>query len=65
MAMALRPEGVLEAAERPLEVVLGRSVARGATLVDWQRQLGRPDRARILLRYDQAALEAQVRAALA
>ncbi len=65
MAMALRPAGVLEAAERPVEVVLGRSAARGATLVDWQRQLGRPDRARILLRYDQAALEAQVREALA
>ena len=64
MAMALRPDGVLEAAERPVEVVLGRSAARGATLVDWQRQLGRPDRARILLRYDQSALEAQVREAL-
>lgn len=64
MAMALRPDGVVEAAERPVEVVLGRSAARGATLVDWNRQLGRPDRARILLRYDQAALESQVRAAL-
>ena len=65
MAMALAPGGVLEAAERPVEVVLGHSPARGATLVDWQRQLGRPDRARILLRYDQAALEARVRGALA
>jgi len=63
--MALAPGGVLEAAERPVEVVLGHSPARGATLVDWQRQLGRPDRARILLRYDQAALEARVRGALA
>lgn len=65
MAMALAPGGVLEAAERPVEVVLGHSPARGATLVDWQRQLGRPDRARILLRYDQEALETQVRGALA
>lgn len=65
MAMALAPEGVLEAAERPLEVALGHSPARGATLVDWQRQLGRPDRARILLRYDQVAFEARVRDALA
>ena len=65
MAMALRPDGVVEAAERPVEVVLGHSPARGATLVDWQRQLGRPDRARILLRYDQEAFEARVREALA
>ena len=65
MAMALQPDGVLEAAERPLEVVLGHSPARGTTLVDWQRQLRRPDRARILLRYDQARLEGLVREALA
>ena len=65
MAMALRPDGVVEAPERPGEVVLGHSPARGATLVDWQRQLGRPDRARILLRYDQAAFEARVSEALA
>lgn len=65
MAMALRPDGAVETAGRPVEVVLGRSAARGATLVDWQRQLGRPDRARILLRYDQALLEGLVRGALA
>src|SRR5690606_34805751 len=65
MAMALRPDGVVEAAERPVEVVLGHSPARGATLVDWQRQLGRPARARILLRYDQEAFEARVRETLA
>lgn len=64
MAMALRSDGVVEAAERPVEVVLGHSPARGATLVDWQRQLGRPDRARILLRYDQRTLEDLVQAAL-
>jgi len=65
MAMALQPEGVVEAAERPLEVVLGQSPARGATLVDWNRQSGRPDGARILLRYDQAAFEQRVRDTLA
>lgn len=65
MAMALAPEAVVEAAERPVDVVLGHSPARGVTLVDWARQTGRPDRARILLRYDQAALEARVRDALA
>jgi purine nucleosidase len=65
MAMALQPAGVLAADERPVEVVLGHSPARGATLVDWQRQRGRPDNARILRRYDQAALEGMVRQALA
>ena len=64
MAMALAPDGVLEAAERPLQVVLGHSPARGATLVDWQRQSGRTDNARILLRYDQARFEDLVRSAL-
>ncbi|HEY4528956.1 MAG TPA: nucleoside hydrolase [Luteimonas sp.] len=65
MAMALRPDRVVEAVERPVEVVLGHTAARGMTVVDWQRQLGRPDRVRILLRYDREALEAQVRGALA
>ncbi|HVI58685.1 MAG TPA: nucleoside hydrolase [Luteimonas sp.] len=64
MAWALRPEGAIEAVERPLAVALGDSAARGATIVDWQRQTGRPDRARILLRYDQAGFEALVRGAL-
>src|SRR5690606_766115 len=64
MAMALHPEGVVDAAGRPIEVVLGHTAARGMTVVDWQRQLGRPDRARILLRYDRESLEAQVRNAL-
>lgn len=65
MAMALAPDGVLEAAERPLQVVLGHSAARGATVVDWQRQTGRADKARILVRYDQARFEGLVRSALA
>lgn len=65
MAWALEPEGALEAAERPLEVCLDHGPARGATLVDWNRQTGAPDRARILMRYDQARFEARVRAALA
>ncbi len=65
MAWALEPEGALEAAERPLEVCLDHGPARGATVVDWNRQCGRPDRARILMRYDQDRFEARVRAALA
>jgi len=65
MAWALAPQGAGEVAERPLEVALAPGPARGATVVDWNRQAGAPDRARILLRYDQAAFEARVRAALA
>lgn len=65
MAWALAPQGAGEVAERPIEVALAPGPARGATVVDWNRQTGAPDRARILLRYDQAAFEARVRAALA
>ena len=65
MALALEPGGALELAERPVEVCLDHGPARGATLVDWNRQTGAPDRARILLRYDQARFQARVRAALA
>ncbi len=64
MAYALRPDGAEETVERPLAVALEGAHARGATIVDWQRQAGGPDRARILLRYDQAGFEALVRGAL-
>ncbi|MCA0394084.1 MAG: nucleoside hydrolase [Proteobacteria bacterium] len=65
MAWALAPGGALETVDRPVEVALDHGPARGATVVDWNRQAGRPDRARILLRYDQAAFEARIRSALA
>lgn len=65
MAFALAPDGVLEEAQRPLAIELGHGHARGMTVVDWQRQSGRPDRARILLRYDQGRLEGLIRDALA
>ena len=39
--------------------------ARGATVVDWNRQTGRPDNARVLLRYDQARFHGLIRDALA
>ena len=64
MAVALAPQGVQRAEERPLAVELEGRLSRGATVVDWQRRGGRPDNARILLDYDQAAFEARVRAAL-
>ena len=65
MAWALDPPRAVEVAERPVEVCLGHGPARGATVVDWNRQTGQADRARILLRYEQPAFEARIRAALA
>ncbi|NYZ62788.1 nucleoside hydrolase [Luteimonas deserti] len=64
MAWLLAPDGALETAERPVEVVLEHGPARGATIVDWQRQLGRADNAVILLRYDRARFHTLVREAL-
>ncbi|KAF1686471.1 nucleoside hydrolase [Pseudoxanthomonas broegbernensis] len=65
MAWALEPEAALELAERPLAVETAGGLARGMTAVDWNRQTGAADNARILLRYDQARLEARIRDALA
>src|SRR5690606_32051966 len=65
MAWALAPGGALEVVARPAEVALGDGPARGATIVDWNRQSGRPDNAASLRRYDQARFEALVAAALA
>jgi purine nucleosidase len=65
MAVALRPSDVLRAEVRPFAVELEGRLSRGATLVDWQQRSGRPANARILMDYDQASFEAQVRAALA
>ena len=42
-----------------------RHDVRGVTVVDWNRQSGAADNARILRRYDQARFEALVQAALA
>jgi purine nucleosidase len=65
MAYALAPEGALEAVARPVEISLDHGPARGATIVDWNRQTGRADAATILLRYDQPRFEAMIEAALA
>ncbi|WP_340648538.1 nucleoside hydrolase [Pseudoxanthomonas winnipegensis] len=65
MALALHPDGATELVERPLAVELAGTLTRGATVTDWNRQTGRPDNARLLLRYDQARFEALVEAALA
>ena len=65
MAYALQPEGALELVDRPIAVSLHGPHSRGATIVDWQRQSGQPDRARILVRYDQGRFEAMIRRAVA
>jgi purine nucleosidase len=65
MALALHPDGATELVERPLAVELAGTLTRGATVTDWNRQTGRPDNARLLLRYDQDRFEALVQAALA
>ena len=48
-----------------LAVELQGAHARGASIVDWRREGGGPDKANILLRYDQARFEALIEAALA
>lgn len=65
MAYALEPQGAQELLERPVAVELQGSHARGATVVDWRREGGRPDKANILMRYDQERFEGLIRAALA
>lgn len=65
MAAALAPEHASQWQERPLNVELEGRHSRGATIVDWNRQHGGADNARILLRYDQQAFEERVRRALA
>lgn len=65
MAFALVPDAALELAERPVEVALGGPPSRGMTIVDWGREGGRQDNARILQRYDQDGFEAMIRAGLA
>ena len=63
MAWALNPEAAQRVEHRPLSIEMGGAF-RGATLVDWNRQTGRPDNCELLMAYDQARFEALVRQAL-
>ena len=65
MALALQPEGALELLERALAVETAGQYARGATIVDWNRQTGAADNVVILMRYDQQRFERMIEAALA
>ncbi|MBS7458402.1 nucleoside hydrolase [Coralloluteibacterium stylophorae] len=64
MAMALEPEGVLEAERHAVAMELTGAHTRGATVVDWLDRSGAPARARILLRYDRARFHERLRRAL-
>ena len=64
MAYALEPDGALDLVERPVAIELEGRHTRGATVVDWQREQGGADNARILMRYDQARFERRIAAAL-
>lgn len=64
MAMALQPEGAVECLERPIVVETTGRHTRGATVVDWNRQTGAADNARILMRYNQQQFEQQLHATL-
>lgn len=65
MACALDPGVATDTVERPVAVDIGLGPARGMTVVDWNRQSGAPDNARIFRGVDQAAFEARIRASLA
>jgi purine nucleosidase len=64
MAWALEPESATRVEPRPLMVEMAGVHTRGVTIVDWNRQTGRSDNARLLIGYDQARFEARVRSAL-
>lgn len=65
MAFALEPAGALEQVERPLAIELQGRHGRGASVVDWRREGGQPDKVLILMKYDQERFEALIQAALA
>lgn len=65
MAMVLHPSGATRVEARPVTIDIGQGPGRGASIVDWNRQTGAADNARILLDYDQARFHALVREALA
>jgi len=64
MAYALQPEAALQREHRPLHIELSGTHTRGATVVDWNRQTGKPDHTTLLIRYDQQRFEQQIQRAL-
>lgn len=64
MAFALEPEGAQRLEQRPVAVELEGRHTRGVTVVDWNRQHGRPDNATLLIGYDRIRFQRLVAAAL-
>ena len=64
MAVALEPGIVMHMEERHVAVELNGPLTRGATVVDWQRRLGRPANANIVLEVDQSRFEALLASAV-
>ncbi len=65
MAWALQPDGALEVESRPVKMELAGQLTRGATVVDWSRQTGNSENARLLISYDRVRFEKLVQEALA
>jgi len=64
MAYALQPQYALQREQRPLHIELKGIHTRGASVVDWNRQTGKPDNATLLIKYDQQRFEQQIQKAL-
>lgn len=64
MTVVLDAAAVLERHARPLQVELAGPLARGQTIVDWQRRSGRPDNADIVMAVDIQRHRALLRLAL-
>src|SRR5690606_12006494 len=65
MAWALQPDGALGVESRPVKMELAGRLTRGATVVDWSRQTGHSENARLLISYDRMRFEKLVQEALA
>lgn len=65
MAWALQPDGARRVESRPTSMDIGNGPGRGASVVDWNRQTGASDNARILLDYDQSRFQRLISEALA
>ena len=65
MAAVLDPDAVEEWQTRSVQIELDGALTRGATVVDWQRRIGRPEQSRIMLRFRLARFAEMVRLSLA
>jgi purine nucleosidase len=64
LAVALEPDIVRVAKDRHVGIELTGALTRGATVVDWDKRLGQPANARIVMDLDQARFESLIAATL-